>query len=474
MKSWRYLLCSWLLLQGAILPAIAQLEQHAQTYELTLEDCLALTFRQYPEIQKLRADIERALGTKIVFRSRALPQLSAELALGLRGGDLYNSGQVRTNAHTGGLSTNYTAALYPDPFVTLSAEFSQPLIDMGIPPSLRRGRLEVVIAQQNLNREVTDRLYEARVTFLRALYLGDLIAQHEEIGRRLHANVESEQQRLNVGTGSEQALKEARIQELTRQLELSNLRGESVVVLTRLTELCGLNLTEVTKGSRQLWLPKPVGELHYEAAKIDLPRESAHAMDHRADLKLLRALVDATAADRQTVQAGYFPLVSIVGSALAIPEDLLTRQTQNFPGQQTESTEGRAGVAMSWQVIDNGRITGQSRQIEATRQSYEIALQKLEQDIPRELAAVEGSLQNADARHAALVKSAAEAEENVKLIETQIALGQATQLDFLNAQSNLLSVRVGLEDATYSHEVARAELDRVTGRYLEYHFEDVP
>jgi outer membrane protein TolC len=129
---------------------------------------------------------------------------------------------------------------------------------------------------------------------------------------------------------------------------------------------------------------------------------------------------------------------------------------------------------MSWQVIDNGQVTGRSRQIEAIRQGYEVTLHKLEQNVPRELAVVEGSLQNADARRAALVKSAAAAEENLKLIEKEVALGQATQLDFLDAQRNLLSVRAGLEDATYSHEIARAELDRVTGRYLQFHFEDAP
>ena len=164
----------------------------------------------------------------------------------------------------------------------------------------------------------------------------------------------------------------------------------------------------------------PVGDLQYAPVTVDLPRESAYALENRADLKLLRALVDATAADRQSVQAGYFPFVSLVGSALLIPQDyLLTRQTQIVVGQQTESTEGRAGVAMSWQVIDNGQVTGASRRIEATRQIYEVTLHKLEQNVPRELATVEGSLQNADARHAALAKSAAEAEENLTLIETQ-------------------------------------------------------
>ncbi|MGO9245629.1 MAG: TolC family protein [Verrucomicrobiia bacterium] len=474
MRSWRHLLFGWLLVLGAVPPAVAQLEQRAQTYDLTLDDCLAATFRQYPEIQRLRVDVERAIGTKTIFRSRALPQLSTQVAIGLRGGNLYNSGQSKTNAITGGVTTNNATAIYPTPFSTLAAEFSQPLIDVGIPPALRRGRLEVVIAQQNLNREVTDRLHEARTTFLRALYRRDLIALHEDIDQQLQANVQTEQQRLDVGTGSEAALKSAKIQELNLQLELSNLRGDYFAMVTRITELCGLNLSEDTKGSRQLWLPRPVGDLQYAPVTVDLPRESAYALENRADLKLLRALVDATAADRQSVQAGYFPFVSLVGSALLIPQDyLLTRQTQIVVGQQTESTEGRAGVAMSWQVIDNGQVTGASRRIEATRQIYEVTLHKLEQNVPRELATVEGSLQNADARHAALAKSAAEAEENLKLIETRIALGQATQLDFLNAQSNLLSVRAGLADTMYSHEVARAELDRVTGRYLQFHFEGV-
>jgi outer membrane protein TolC len=474
MNWWRYIIGGVLLALGVAQPVAAQLEQHVQTYDLTLDDCLASTFRQHPEIQRLRVDVERALGTKIIYRSRALPQLSAQATIGLRGGNLYNSPQIRTDVHTGVISTNNDAALYPTPFNAVVGQFSQPLIDLGIPSALRRGRLEVVLAQQSLNREVTDRLHEARTTFLRALDLRDLIALYEDIDQHLQANVQSEQQRLDVGTGNEAALKSAKIQELNLQLELSNLRGEYFAVVTRIAELCGLNLSEDTKSGRQLWLPRPVGELQYEPTTVDLLRESAYALENRADLKLLRALVDAIAADRQTAQAGYFPFVSLTGSGLYIPENyLLTRQTQITPGQTTISTEWRAGMAMSWQIIDNGQVTGESRRLEAVRQGYEITLQKLEQNVPRELAAVEGSLQNADARHAALVKSAAEASEELNLIEEQIALGQATQLDFLKAQSNLLSVRAGLEDATYSHEVARAELDRVTGRYLQYHFEGV-
>jgi hypothetical protein len=35
-------------------------------------------------------------------------------------------------------------------------------------------------------------------------------------------------------------------------------------------------------------------------------------------------------------------------------------------------------------------------------------------------------------------------------------------------------VRAGIVDATQAHEIARAELDRATGRYLQYRVETAP
>jgi outer membrane protein TolC len=125
-------------------------------------------------------------------------------------------------------------------------------------------------------------------------------------------------------------------------------------------------------------------------------------------------------------------------------------------------------VALTWLVIDNGQVTGPARQLAATQQAYEIILQKLKQNIPRELATIEGALQSADERRQAFLKSVEAAEENLRLIEAQVSLGEATQFDFLKAQTNLLSVREGLVDAVHSQEEARAELDHATGRYLEY------
>jgi outer membrane protein TolC len=448
MRYWRHTVFALLVACCVTQPAFGQIETQAETYDLTLEDCLTQVLTRNPEIQESRLDVERAAGSKLVYRSRALPQLATQVSAGLRFGNLFPPS---------------------GPYSIVTAEFSQPLLDAGIPPTLRRGRLEVILAQQSLNRIVTDRLHEGRLTFLRALYLRDLVTLHEEIDQRLRANVQSEQQRLDAGTGNQAAVKSAKIQQLNLELQLANLRGYYFSTVTRIGELCGRNPTEATNGTRGLRLPKPVGSLHYEPAKVNWPEESAYALQHRADVKLLEALVDAIAADKQTVQAGYYPLVSLTASGLFIPSNyLVSKQTSIVPGQDPRSSEVQAGVQMSWQIIDNGRVTGEARQLEASRQAYEISLHQLEQSIPRELAVIEGALQSADARRDALVKSAEEAEENLRLIETRVSLGEATQFDFLQAQGNLLSVRAGIADATYSHEVERAELDHATGRYLQY------
>ena len=287
--------------------------------------------------------------------------------------------------------------------------------------------------------------------------------------------MQSEQQRYDVGAANEAELKAAKIQQLNLELNLANLRADGFATVTRLAEVCGRDPSQHTNGASRLWLPKPVGALRYEPTPVDLAQQSAYALQHRADLKLLQALIDATTADKQTVQGAYLPTISLVASGLFFPQSaLVSKQTDIVPGQDTRASQLEAGVAMSWRIIDNGQIIGASRQLAATQQAYEITRRKLEQNVPRELATVEGALQSADERHEAFLKAAEAAEQNLRLVEAQVTLGQATQFDFLKAQTNLLSVREGIADATHSHEVARAELDHVTGRYLEYIAAAVP
>jgi len=423
-----------LLLAGAGRAEIA-----TQTYDLTLADCLAQTFRNNPGIQTLRADVERAAGDKLVISSRLLPQLALQEPSGYRAGSYY-----KLNNQQSGV------------FSILTAQLSQPLIDVGIPPALRRGRLEVALAGQNLNREATDRLHETRGTFLTVLYYRELLALYREIAQHLQANVTSAQHRLDAGLGTRAAVAQALVQTLNLANVLAALSNQCFATTTRLVELTGTNFGAPTN---PMALPRPVGILTYQPVTVDLPAETAYALAHRPDVGFLRTLVATTAADEQLVGAAYFPRLALEASTLFVPPVFQSTVTNN---------EIRAGVGLTWRVVDNGVLIGTRRQLAAARQEYTLALHKLEQAIPRELAGIADALQTAAARHDAFVKAAAAAAENLQLIEAQLALGQATQLDFLNAQTDLLGVRAGLVDAAFAYESARANLDRATGRYLEF------
>ena len=432
MKCALVYLVGLLLVVGAV---YAEIE--TQSYDLTLADCLAQTFRNNPGIQILRTDIERAAGDKLVISSRLLPQLAAQLQGGQRDGSLYTQTGI---------------------FSALTAQFSQPLIDVGIPPALLRGRLEVALAGQNFNRETTDRLHEARNTFVHALFLRDLLALYNEIQQHLQANVTGAQQRFDIGLGARVAVAQAQVQTLNLSRDLASLSNEYFTTTTQLAELTGNNFGTLTN-TAHVALPRPIGTLAYQPITVDLSTETTYALKHRADVGFLRTLVAAATADEQIVTADLF-----------IPNNvMLSRQTQLVAGQSMLTTEERAGVGLTWRVIDNGQVIGARRRLDAVRQEYTLTLHKLEATVPREIAEIAGMLQTAAARHDAFVKSAAAAAENLQLIEAQLALGQATQLDFLNAQSDLLGVRVGIVNAIATYEAACDDFVRATGRYLEFH-----
>src|SRR5207244_12880909 len=73
----------------------------------------------------------------------------------------------------------------PFPYTTLfrsvgRGNLEQTLFNMAVPPSLRRGDIEVLIAQQQLNVAVVQQLHAARLAFYAALYNRSLESLRDE------------------------------------------------------------------------------------------------------------------------------------------------------------------------------------------------------------------------------------------------------------------------------------------------------
>jgi outer membrane protein TolC len=416
----------------------------AEHNPVTLAECYAQTLEQNIDIQRRRAGIEQAAGIKTVFTARALPRASMSGLGGYSGGTLYGPG---------------------GPFAAIQTDLSQPLFDMGMPASLRRGKVEVIIAQQMLNRTATAQLHATRLAFLRALASRRFFELHQKIETHLQANVLGAQQRFEVGTASRQQVRQAEIQLLNLKPILARAQRDYVNAVTELDECRGTKAS--AKGPLQL--PEPTGNLEYALLKFDLEKEVAQTLQKRPDLTLLREMIKATADEKRMAQAGYYPFVALTVFSQYFPDvGVFGVRPEIVSGQDPRQSETRYGAAMTWQVIDTGKIRGAVSQVESGRQAMEITLRRLEENVPRELRVLARTLETIDAQLAALKQSVTEAEEMLKLVEARVKLGEATQLDFLNAQTNLLSTQRGILLAVVENETARAEFDRATGRYLEF------
>ncbi len=411
---------------------------------VTLAECYTQTLARNPDICKARLDIERAAGAKLVFTARALPRVNMQTSAGYAGGALYDTG---------------------GPFLLMRPDLGQPLFDAGIPASLRRGNVEVAIAQQTLNRTVAEQLHGTRMAYLRALLGRRLQEVQRQIESHLQANLRGAQQQLNVGRAGRQAVQQAEIQLLNLKPAITRTRRAYLNAVTDLAERTGQPLAP----QGRLQLPEPAGNLEYAALPLDLEKEAARTVERRPDLALLREMIKAADEERRMAKAGYFPFVSLATLSQYVPKDeIYVKRPEITPGQDARTTETRFGVTFTWQVIDTGRVTGAKRQIESARQTLEVTLRRLEENVPRELAVLAHTLETVAAKFGGLKQSLAEAEELLKLVETRVGLGEATQLDFLNAQSNLLSTQAGILQTVFENETARAEFDRITGRYLEF------
>ena len=407
---------------------------------ITLESVLRRTLERNPAIQQAKADVEAAAGRRLVFRSIAWPSARLGVPAGLQGGH-------RADESTKG-------------FGLVRGFFGQPILNAANPPSFRRGDVEILIAQQQLNVAVTEQLHTARLAFYSALYNRALQTLREEQRQRLDQNVASQKQRYEAGLADRSAFTGATVQARELDSQIENAR--------RAYKQGQLDLAVAMGDDRSKNLPEPEGDLEFSVRTVDLESETKAALERRPDLQLARELVRAANEDQKIIEAGYYPAVTANISGYYVPVTGIHREGSTRRTDDFISSEVREGAAYTWRVIDSGKTTGAVREARATREINETALQKLETNVSRELMRIHNDLVAVEARHNSLASAESAAEESTHTVEQNLAGGLASQLEYRLTQNGYLETRSGLLSAAYLHNVALAEWDRATGRYFQF------
>ncbi len=188
---------------------IVALGSAATSHALTLDAALARTLENNPAIREAQARLEQAAGRRLVLRATALPDVRVLIPGGVQGGKRAGEKELQPFAFARGL-------------------FTQPLFDAAIPPSYRRGDIEVLLAQQRLNVAVIEQLHTARVAYYTAAYHDSLLILGEAQRLRLESNARAQSDRYEAGRTDRQAVTVARLleQEVQPRVEESRRAAE--------------------------------------------------------------------------------------------------------------------------------------------------------------------------------------------------------------------------------------------------------
>jgi len=409
---------------------------------ITLQAVLQTTLERNPAIQEAKSALEQAAGQRLVFRSVVWPDAELGLPAGVQGG--HRAGESGTKG-----------------FAVGRGVLTQTLFNAGLPASMRRGDIEVLIAQQQLNVAVVEQLHAARLAFYAALYNRSLESIRSEQQRRLQENVTTQRTRFEAGLTDKGTLTSATVQasELETQIE-----GAHRAYLGAQLELASAMGIDPAKAS----LPEPEGELQSIPVRVELDSETAAALQRRADLKLARLFVRSANEDQRIIAADYYPIV--IGSLPGeyVPVTGIHREGSTSRNQDFIGSEIRERAAYTWRVIDNGKVGGAVLKARSAREINELTCRKLEANIPRELSRIANDLKTTEVREKSLVSAATAAEESARAVQENLASGLASPLEYRVTQNFFLETKSGLLEAIYQHNLAVAEWDRATGRYFQF------
>ena len=412
------------------------------TSAVTLQEVLRTTLERNPAILEAKAGLEQAAGKRLVFRSIVWPDFDVLVPAGLQYG--HRAGESGAKG-----------------FAVGRGNLEQTLFNMAVPPSLRRGDIGVLIAQQQLNVAVVEQLHAARLAFYAALYNRSLKSIGDEQLQKLEENVATQKNRFEAGLADRSALTSATVQadELVPPMEAAQRAYREAQL--NLAQAMGI---DPAKSS----LPEPDGELEFVPMRIDVAGETAAALQRRVDLKLARLFVRAANEDQRIIAADYYP--KLVGSIHGewVPVSGIHRQESTSKTQDFIGSEIKEKAAYTWRVIDNGKVGGAVLRARAAREENELTCRKLEANVTRELPGIANDIQAIAAREGSLASATAAAEESAQTVKENVATGLASQFEYRVTQNGFLRTKSGLLDAIYQHNVALAEWDRATGRYFQF------
>src|SRR5246127_3649973 len=394
----------------------------------TIEQAVAVAQDHNPEILIAHKKVLAARGGFIEARSGFLPSLTSN--------GLYDKRQTQSETNLRQEDYNATVRLEQNLY-TGGAVTSQVAI----------AQLNIDKANYDLQEIVSRVTMDVRIAFNELLLNRAKVKVREDSVRVLAEELKNQQEQLSAGIVSKLNVDRAEVALANERPELFNAQTELKNSYLRLAELFG---TDVRPG-RQAPPFEVSGELEYRHNHADLNDCLARADTNRPVIKAREK--DIEIEDRQYVldRSASRPHVrAFSGYEVYSERDPAVGPEFNYGGV--------VGINATWNIFDGFATKGRMQATRARREAAVEALAAARRSVASEVRSAFFDLQQAERVLESETKNVQTADEALEMSKGNLAAGLGTQLDVLQAASDVTRTRTTRLSAIYLHNVALARL----------------
>jgi len=403
----------------------------------TIEQTVAVAQERNPDILIARKKVLAARGSFIEARSGFYPSLissglvdkrQTQSETNLRQEDYDATIRLEQNLYTGGQVTSQRAI----------------------------GRLNIDKANYELQEIVSRVTMDARIAFNELLLNRAKVHVREESVRVLDEELTNQQAQLNAGIVGKLNVQRAEVALANERPELFNAQTQLKNSYLRLAELLG---TDLRRGA-QAPAFEVAGELQYLPNHPDLNDCLA-----RADVN--RPVIKARQKD-----------IEIEDQQYVLDRSATRPHVRAFSGYEVYSERdpdvgpefnygGVVGINATWNIFDGFATKGRMQATRARRGAAVEALVAARQSVASEVRSAFYDLQQADRVLETETQNVQTADEALEMAKSNFAAGLGTQLDILQAASDVTRTRTTRLSAIYLHNAGLARLAHACGTSAE-------
>jgi outer membrane protein TolC len=285
-----------------------------------------------------------------------------------------------------------------------------------------------------------------------------LVQVQEESVNLLQSQLEDQKSRFEAGTVPQFNVLQAEGQLQNQIPQLISARNNYRISQLTLSRTLGI------PADRQYVTDTPlpvVGELGFHPIKFDLASALIAARTNRPFLKAQRSAILANVENITVQAAGFQPTITAdIG---------LEQKSAGTSNNLRDTVQGWfLGLQGSWNIFDGlltyGKVKQARAQLEQSKVTYDDSVRQVELEVATAVSNLRQAAQTVDSAQTGVNVNL----EALRLADERLAAGTGTQLDVLNAQTQLTTARSNLVQAQFSYISAVAAYQQATATETRY------